>query len=161
MQLVHTACAASHGFILSTGHVKAADKLQYYLKEKADEYRRSNWVAVIVKISDESAGCVHPDGTFAKPMTASDRRKLDAGGRAAKEFLLAIGAREDSIVKREGIYGGHNGASAAIGTVVDANLATEADGLFICDSSVLPTAPGMPPILTILALAKRLGRALT
>ncbi len=32
--------------------------------------------------------------------------------------------------------------------------------LSVCDASVLPKAPGLPPILTIVALAKWLGKAL-
>lgn len=37
---------------------------------------------------------------------------------------------------------------------------TEIEGLFIADASVLPEAPGAPPMLTIMALAKRLGKKL-
>ncbi|MBU4608864.1 MAG: GMC family oxidoreductase, partial [Methanobacterium sp.] len=39
---------------------------------------------------------------------------------------------------------------------VDENLETKIKGLFVADASVLPLAPGAPPILTIIALAKRL-----
>jgi choline dehydrogenase-like flavoprotein len=41
--------------------------------------------------------------------------------------------------------------------VVDSNLETEIPNLFVCDASVLPISPGKPPILTILALSKRLA----
>ena len=40
---------------------------------------------------------------------------------------------------------------------VDSNLETEISNLFVCDASVLPISPGKPPILTILALSKRLA----
>ena len=53
--------------------------------------------------------------------------------------------------------GAHPGGSAAIGEVVDVNLETSIRGLFVCDASVLPKSPGKPPILTILALSKRLA----
>jgi len=49
---------------------------------------------------------------------------------------------------------------AATGGVVDKNLQTEVDNLFVCDASVLPATPGLPPILTIVALAKRLAKLL-
>ena len=39
----------------------------------------------------------------------------------------------------------------------DSNSETEIKGLFVCDASVLPISPGKPPILTILALSKRLA----
>ena len=57
--------------------------------------------------------------------------------------------------------GAHPGGTAAVGVVVDSNLQTKIDNLFVCDASVLPTAPGLPPILTIVALSKRLAKLLT
>jgi len=160
MQLVNTEFLDKDGFILSTGYVKNKDKLRYYLKERAEEYIRSHHVTVIVKISDESAGEVYPDGTFSKPATARDRKRLDRGGDAAKDFLLAIGAKANSIVKREGLYGGHNGAACALGTVVDSRLQTKVDNLFVCDGSVLPSSPGLPPVLTIMAIARWFAKTL-
>jgi len=58
------------------------------------------------------------------------------------------------------VAGGHPGGTAAIGEIVDKDLQTEVNNLFACDASVLPTAPGLPPILTIVALAKRLAKQL-
>lgn len=55
----------------------------------------------------------------------------------------------------------HPGGTAAIGTVVDRDLQTKIDGLFVCDASVLPVTPGFPPMLTIGALAKRLAGTLS
>jgi choline dehydrogenase-like flavoprotein len=43
---------------------------------------------------------------------------------------------------------------------VDVNLETDIKGLFVADASVFPSAPGAPPILTIIALAKRLAKYL-
>jgi len=56
--------------------------------------------------------------------------------------------------------GAHPGGTAAIGRVVDADLETEVDNLFVCDASVFPETPGLPPIVTIIALAKRLAKKL-
>ncbi|MFH0823693.1 MAG: GMC oxidoreductase, partial [Pseudomonadota bacterium] len=58
------------------------------------------------------------------------------------------------------IYGGHNGGTAAIGELVNTDMETEVSNLFVCDGSVLPLAPGLPPVLTIMALARRLARHL-
>ncbi|UCD10333.1 MAG: hypothetical protein JSU79_11190, partial [Dehalococcoidales bacterium] len=44
--------------------------------------------------------------------------------------------------------------------IVDKDLQTEVNNLFACDASVLPEAPGLPPILTIVALAKKLAKTL-
>lgn len=56
--------------------------------------------------------------------------------------------------------GAHPGGTAAIGTVVDSGLQTQIEGLFVADASALPETPGLPPLVTLGALARRLGRAL-
>lgn len=160
MQLVSTEFYDEQGFILSTGYIKNPEKLRYYLGEQADEFIKLGHVGVIVKIRDDNTGFVNPDGTFSKTATPTDRKRLDDGGRAAADFLRAIGARPDSILKREGLYGGHNGASCAIGNVVDNSLQTRVQNLYVCDGSVLPVSPGMPPVLTIMAVARWLGKRL-
>jgi choline dehydrogenase-like flavoprotein len=109
---------------------------------------------------DTTEGRVFPDGTISKTVTPADRARLDRGGALARRILHLAGATEDTIVTLGKIYGGHLGATAAIGEVVDTRLQTDVDGLFVCDGSVLPLAPGLPPVLTIMALAKRLGRTL-
>ena len=154
MQLVNTEFLEKEGFIHSTGSIKDKTKLKYYLKDNVDAYMNNNLFAVIVKIRDEATGKIYPDGTFSKAATVQDRKRLDKGGEAARVLLMAAGAKPETIQKREGLYGGHNGASAAIGVVVDHNLQTKIDNLFVCDASVLPESPGLPPILTIMALAK-------
>ena len=56
--------------------------------------------------------------------------------------------------------GAHPGGTAALGEIVDDNLETIISGLFVADASVFPEAPGGPPLLTIIALAKRLAKYL-
>jgi choline dehydrogenase-like flavoprotein len=58
------------------------------------------------------------------------------------------------------MQGAHPGGTAAIGEVVNENLQTDIENFYVCDASVLPSAPGLPPIMTILALAKRLAFSL-
>ena len=158
MQLVNTEFLEKEGFIHSTGAIKDKSKLKYYLRDNVDAYMNNNLFAVIVKIKDEAHGKIYPDGTFSKTATAQDRKRLDKGGEAARVLLMAAGAKPETIQKREGLYGGHNGAAAAIGVVVDKNLQTKIDNLFVCDASILPESPGLPPILTIMAMAKWFGK---
>lgn len=44
--------------------------------------------------------------------------------------------------------------------MLDTDLQTEVKNLFCCDTSVFPEAPGQPPALTVVCLAKRLARHL-
>ncbi len=160
MQLVYTEMAQSHRISLSTVYLKNKEKLQYYCGDKADLFLNANWMGILVKIGDETVGRVFADGTVSKGVTPEDRKKFEQGGIVAREILRRAGAADESIIKLDKIYGGHNGATAAIGELVNTDLQTEVSNLFVCDASVLPFAPGLPPILTIMALAKRLARRL-
>ncbi len=114
---------------------------------------------IMTKTADEPAGRVFPDGTVSKPVTAADQARLNAGSSIARDILINAGAHPQSIVVSKP-QGAHPGGTSAIGKVVDEDLQTAVSGLFICDGSVLPTAAGMPPIMTICALAKRLAQTL-
>jgi choline dehydrogenase-like flavoprotein len=92
-----------------------------------------------------------------KPLARIDRDRLRAGSTAARELLAEAGAGHVHATLRVAV---HPGGTARIGSVVDADLATEIGGLHVCDASVLPCAWGVPPTFTILALSRRLGRHL-
>ena len=117
-------------------------------------------LGLMVKIADEDVGSVGADGTVSKPVTERDRARLDAGVALARETLVAAGADPERVVVSKP-QGAHPAATAAIGDVVDADLATSVEGLYVCDASVLPGPPGLPPILTVVALARRLATHLT
>jgi choline dehydrogenase-like flavoprotein len=116
-------------------------------------------IGFMIKIADESSGRVFPDGTISKPVTEKDWGRLQEGSSMAREIMIKAGADKKSIVDSK-VQGAHPGGTAAIGRIVDEELQTEVDNLFVCDASVLPVAPGSPPILTIVALAKRLAKTL-
>ena len=113
----------------------------------------------MAKTTDDPAGRVFPDGSVSKPVTEADRRRLQEGSAISREILVKAGAEPKSIVVSK-VQGAHPGGTAAVGKVVDKELQTTVDGLFVCDASVLPVTPGLPPMLTIGALAKRLAKTL-
>ncbi|MFZ6020827.1 MAG: FAD-dependent oxidoreductase [Chloroflexota bacterium] len=115
---------------------------------------------LMTKIVDEPAGKVYADGSVSKPVTDADWQKLKAGMQTAKEILIKAGVPPNSI-RHSMVQGAHPGGTAAIGRVVDEHLMTEVKNLYVCDASVLPKAPGLPPILILVALAKRLAKQLT
>lgn len=119
----------------------------------------SHLMGFMTKIADSAVGRILPDGNISKTITKRDRIRLQEGSSLAKEIMIKAGARKGSLVD-SAIQGAHPGGSAAIGKVVDNNLQTKVDNLFVCDASVLPVASGLPPILTITALAKRLAKTL-
>ena len=96
-------------------------------------------------------------GMVNKRLTEDDRRKLARGAQIARQILTHAGAHHIFSTWYTAV---HPGGTAKIGDVVDADLKTRYDNLFICDNSVIPESWGRPPVTTILALGKRLGEHL-
>lgn len=126
------------------------------LLKKWNSQRRHRLLGLMVKITDDALGTVAENGAIQKPITQDDSKRLDQGKQLASEILIHAGAAPQSLFTGP-IRGEHPGGTAAIGTIVDGNLETEVSRLFVCDASVLPQAPGKPPALTLIALAKRLA----
>ena len=121
-------------------------------------YRRM--LGLMVKIGDERRGFVTMDRRISKPLTEQDRFRLNRGAAISREILIKAGCRAESIIVGP-VRGAHPGATARIGAVVDNNLQTRIEGLFVADASVLPEALDRPTVLTIISLAKRLVAHLT
>lgn len=155
MTLVNHDFYESNGFILSpfVNHPRLVKFMEFGIKGLT--MRDNQIIGIMTKTRDEPTGRVYPDGTVSKSVTDKDWEKLREGSRIATEILEKVGVKKTTVSKVEGA---HPGGTAAIGVVVDNNLQTGIDNLFVCDASVLPAAPGLPPILTIVALAKRLSK---
>lgn len=116
-------------------------------------------LGLMTKIIDEPNGRVFADGSVSKAISPRDRERLDRGSGLSKKILVEAGADPERLyVSRP--QGAHPGGTAAIGKIVNKDLETRIRNLFVCDASVLPVAPGLPPILTLVALAKRLAKSL-
>ncbi|WP_405304564.1 FAD-dependent oxidoreductase [Methanobrevibacter sp.] len=113
-------------------------------------------LSIMVKTADECRGYVDSEGDVIKENTIQDIRYL-AEGVATAGFILEKAGVDPSTIGSTVYRGAHPGGTAKIGKIVDSNQETEIDGLFVSDASVLPISPGKPPILTILALSKRLA----
>lgn len=159
MPLVNHEFRREKGFILSP-FINSSRAIRF-LEAGPGELARSSQglVGIMTKIADEPAGRVFPDESVSKPVTDKDWGRLNGGSALAEEILTKAGADKESI-RVSNPLGAHPGGTAAIGEIVDENLQTDIDGLFVCDGSVLPTAPGMPPIVTICALGKKLAKTL-
>lgn len=159
MSLVDTEFHKSKGFILSTWVQPI--RLHRFVEAgvRGALLPTNRTLGIMIKSADDSTGRVFPDGSFSKVVTEKDRERLKEGSEIAKEILIRAGVESKSIVVGNPI-GAHPGGTAAIGRVVDKNMQTQIHNLFICDASVFPSSMGAPPILTIVALAKRLSKIL-
>ncbi|MHB8705412.1 MAG: FAD-dependent oxidoreductase [Coriobacteriia bacterium] len=159
MSVVSTEFHNDRGFVMAPfiNYPKATRMIEVGPSLASHSLRHT--LGMMVKTTDDPVGVVRPDGSVSKPVTPADRARLDDGAAVAAEILVAAGARPDSVMVSKP-QGAHPGGTAAIGTVVDTDLQTRMEGLFVADASVLPETPGLPPLVTIGALARRLGRTL-
>jgi choline dehydrogenase-like flavoprotein len=136
------------------GPMYQAFALQAGRLDRLGAHRHS--LTIMVKIRDELGGAVGPRWVD-KRLTAADRAKLAQGGELARTILRQAGARKVFATHH---FAAHPGGSVRIGAGVDSDLRTGAQGLYVCDASVIPEAWGLPPTLTLLCLGERLGRHL-
>lgn len=120
-------------------------------------FRLNRLLGIMVKIADDNIGKVYHDGTIDKELTENDRAKLKKGNKMASQILIECGVRPKDIFIAQP-RGAHPGGTAAIGKVVNKQLETQMKNLYVCDASVLPFAPGIPPMLSLIALTKWFGK---
>jgi choline dehydrogenase-like flavoprotein len=117
----------------------------------------SNTLSIMVKIKDDLGGRLTARGGVSKRLTEKDRTRLARGADVARKILKQAGAQH---VFQTWYTAVHPGGTAKIGDVVDSNLRSSLENLYVCDCSVIPESWGLPPTLTIIALARRLARHL-
>ncbi len=160
MAVVSDKYMKDRGFILSP-FIDVPLVLRWVMSKKKQlkGFRYKNLLGIMAKTSDESTGKIAANERFEKSPSASDYKKLGGGEKFAEKILLEAGVRKEDIIFTKP-RAAHPGGSAAIGEIVNKNLETKIKNLYVCDASALPTSPGAPPILTIIALAKRLTKTL-
>ncbi len=117
-------------------------------------------LGVMVKLKDDTSGEVAAEHDISKPFTASDQARLDRATAVARQVLLKAGAEPNSIFVTPP-RGTHPCATVRIGDLLDNNLQTEIENLYVCDASAFPESLARPTVLTILALGQRLATHLT
>jgi choline dehydrogenase-like flavoprotein len=114
-------------------------------------------LSIMIKIRDDLGGRITDRGGCRKDLSPGDYGKLNDGFGHARKILKNAGAKH---VAKSMVFAAHPGGTVKIGEVVDSNLKTEHDNLYVCDCSVIPEAWGLPPTLTVLGLGKRLSKHL-
>jgi len=118
---------------------------------------RPKTLQIMVKAKDELGGRLTDSGGIRKILDADEKGKLSKGYERAKKILKNAGAKG---IFKTGYLAAHPGGTVKVGQLVDANLQTEYDNLYVCDCSVIPEAWGLPPTSTIIGLGKRLAKYL-
>lgn len=114
--------------------------------------------SIMIKLADVEQGEVHGK-KMQKTLTETDHRYLKNGVEDCREILLRMGASEKEIFLGT-INAGHPGGmlpltSAEARTLHSSKLP---ENLYVADATILPQSLGLPPMLTIMALAKRIAK---
>jgi choline dehydrogenase-like flavoprotein len=120
-------------------------------------FSRRKTLQIMIKAKDALGGKLTAGGGVRKRLDGRDKKKLHRGYERAKKILENAGAKN---IFKTGYLASHPGGTAKTGDIVDSNLETEYENLFVCDCSVIPEAWGLPPTFTIIALGKRLAKHL-
>ncbi len=129
-----------------------------FLFNKAWRYPARDTLGIMIKLADSSAGSISQRGVR-KALTALDRERLSEAVEAAREILRRFGASDQGIVLGT-LNAGHPGGMLPLSEREAASLHHERlpENLYVADATLFPESLGNPPILTIVALAKRISK---
>ena len=114
---------------------------------------------IMIKVRDGLQGGIDPDGSFSKPIDPDTRKKLEKGAALAEEILIKAGVRRDKIFKTT-VLASHPGGTVRIGRLLDKDCQTPIENCFCLDTTIIPEPWGLPPSVTVVAMAKRLAKRL-
>jgi choline dehydrogenase-like flavoprotein len=128
------------------------DQLSFFFNKKWN-LPAKNIVSLMIKLADEKKG-----KPTSKTLTEKDRQKLDEGVKQCQTILSKLGIKSaDTFLGT--LNAGHPGGMLPL-TAGDArSLHSERlpANVYVADASLLPASLGNPPMLTIMALAKRIS----
>ena len=125
---------------------------------KSWQFPASDTLALMIKLADSSAGSIDKKN-IKKTLTGVDKERLNEGIGTCKEILGRLGIRNNDIFLGT-INAGHPGGMLpltveAAETFHDPRLPKN---LYVADATLFPHSLGNPPILTIMAMAKRVSK---
>lgn len=115
---------------------------------------------IMIKVRDGLDGRINPDGSFSKPIDPKTRQKLDKGAALAEEVLVKAGVPRKKIFRTTTIAA-HPGGTVRIGGLLDIDCQTPIANCYCMDTTIIPEPWGLPPSVTVVAMAKRLAKKLS
>ncbi len=133
------------------------DYLSFFFN-KAWKYPARDTLGIMIKLADSNVGSISKR-ELTKTLTGEDKQRLSEGVEICTEMLLRFGAERDSIFLGT-INAGHPGGMLPLteqeaGSFHHSRLPAN---LYVADATLLPRSLGNPPILTIIAMAKRVSK---
>ncbi|MCX6090652.1 MAG: GMC family oxidoreductase N-terminal domain-containing protein [Candidatus Atribacteria bacterium] len=119
--------------------------------------RPENILGLMIKIADSNSGFVS-GSHISKTLTIEDHARLQEGVELCNEILLRFGAKKENIFLGT-LNAGHPGGMLPLTINESQTLHSPflPPNLYVADATLFPRSLGNPPILTIMALAKRVS----
>ena len=129
-----------------------------FLFNKKWHYKARNIASIMIKLSDSNIGDI-TKGHVNKILTDDDKNNLNEAVLVCREVLGRLGVDESKIFLGT-LNAGHPGGMLPLTEKEAENLHNPGlpPNLYIADASLYPDSLGNPPILTIIALAKKVSK---
>ena len=113
-----------------------------------------------IKLADEETGSISGK-RLEKLMTEADHRRMEEAVTLVRRILIHMGFPEEKQFAGT-LNAGHPGGMLPLTGAEKDSLHHSGlpDNLYVADATILPKAMGSPPILTIMALAKKIAALL-
>lgn len=132
------------------------DQLSFYFNS-AWRIPAEDIVSLMIKLADENTGTVN--GSVRKSLTPLDSDRLAEGVELCTGILAKCGiAGKDTFLGT--VNAGHPGGTLPLSAHEAETLHSDRlpENLYVADATLFPHSLGSPPILTIMALAKRISK---
>lgn len=128
-----------------------------FLFNPAWRHPRHDITALMIKLADSQAGSVDRHGVR-KGLSARDKQTLATAADVCREIFKRFGVRPESTFLGT-LNAGHPGGTLPLTGAEPAPLHPDRlpVNVYVADASLLPQSLGKPPILTIMALARRVA----
>ena len=115
-------------------------------------------VSIMIKLADVEQGDVR-NGKMLKELTETDHKYLERGVEECREILRRLGAGDKDMFLGT-LNCGHPGGMLPLTPAESRTLHSPLlpANMYVADATILPQSLGLPPILTIMALAKRISK---
>ena len=147
-------------FIVQKEHFILSPYFDYlsYFFNLAWKYPAKDIIGIMIKLADSSKGSISYK-KINKILTDHDNKRLNEGIEICKEILNRFGGGKNNIFLGT-INAGHPGGMLPLTNKESDTLHHDRlpENLYIADATLLPNSLGNPPILTIIAIAKRVSK---
>jgi choline dehydrogenase-like flavoprotein len=133
------------------------DHLSFFFN-KDWKYRPHDTLALMIKLADSNTGSVAKERVN-KLLTDQDKVRLQEGVDLCTEILARLGAKRENVFLGT-LNAGHPGGMLPLteSEAVTFHHHQLPKNLYVADATIFPKSLGNPPILTIMAMAKRISK---